>query len=422
MMASVASEGASMTLTARENLKLVLAGREPAWVPFALNFAQWFKHHAHFGTLPAELSGCGDYIGAMKALDCDIFTRNVDGGVRVRDTRAQPRREVEQAATGPRTTVSYDTPYGTLARVDQAQTAMTASHHERYLVEDWQRDGDAFRWLLDQQQYDWDEQAFMRTDKRIGDDGILNVACGCSPLKMLHHNLGLDHTCLFVLDEPDAAGELCDLFWSKLRPVLLRLARHEQVESVILMDNIDVPFYPPALVERYWVPYVRDAAEIMRAFNKPLFVHACGKLRGLSAQYARTGVSGLEGISHPPLGDWPAAEAQRCHDRFIFIGGFGAHEQQEPDDARVCAFYEQYLAGTSRQRFIFSSSCQTAVQTPWQRMLLVRDICRAWGGPRNPRNPRNSRNSRNSRTRNPRTPEGRRPAGPPQGVVHHERT
>ena len=146
------------------------------------------------------------------------------------------------------------------------------------------------------------------------------------------------------------------------------------------MDNVDSPFYAPSLAAQFWTPYVKEAADVMRAKGKPLFVHACGKLAGLSEEFATAGVSGLEGVSHPPLGDWSVAEVQRCHDDFIFVGGFSACEQESLSDKQVRDFYRDYLATAKKERFIFASSCQTAIGTTWERIKLVRDICRQWGG------------------------------------------
>lgn len=368
-------------MTRKENLRLVLRGQKPRWVPFAPNFNQWFVHHQKFGSLPPELRGCGDYLDAMKTLGCDIFSRNLESGFQKSDTRFEPRVTVEPSATGPRTITEYVTPHGTLREVHQEQTTFSTSHQEEYLVKDWGRDGKAFWSFLEQRRHAWAEAAFLRVDARVGDDGIVNVHFGTTPLKMLHLYFGLDHSCLFVMDEPEAARELCDYYWrEKARPVLHALANHPKVESAILMDNVDTPFYPPRLAAEYWTPYVREAAETMRAKGKTLFVHACGKLAGLAREFATARLSGLEGISHPPLGDWPVAAAQACHEDFIFIGGFSAREQEILDDEQVRAFYREYLATAKKERFIFASSCQTAIDTTWERIKLVRDLCRAWGG------------------------------------------
>jgi hypothetical protein len=368
-------------MTRKENLRLVLAGKKPRWVPFAPNFSQWFGHHRKFNLLPEELRGCGDYIDAMKALGCDIFSRNLDGGCRGENTTLTPRSTVVPGSTGPRRTTEYATPFGTLREVHQEQTSLSTGHQEEYCVKDWKRDGDALRYFLEQRRHRWDEEAFAATHAKVGGDGIVNVPFGVSPLKMLHGYLGLEYTCFFVMDEPAAAKALCDEFWqTQMRPVLHALANHPLVESAILMDNVDTPFYPPALAAEFWTPYVKEAAEVMRARGKTLFVHACGKLAGLAGEFSEARVSGLEGISHPPLGDWPAAAAQTCHPEFIFVGGFSAREQELLGDAQVRAFYREYLGAARKERFIFASSCQTSIDTKWERIKLVRDLCREWGG------------------------------------------
>lgn len=366
-------------MTRKENLRLTLSGRKPQWVPFSPNFCQWFIHHKNFGLLPDELHGCADYIDAMKVLGCDIFSRNVDSGFRTENTRFKAAERITQAATGPRRTVEYTTPYGLLREIRQDQTAVSTTHQVEYFVKDWKRDGDAFRSFLEQCRYRWDEEAFAKTNAKVGDDGIINVHFGVTPLKMLHQYFGLEYTCFFVMDEPAAAKALCDYYWQeKIRPVLHALADHPQVESAILMDNVDTPFYAPFLAEEFWTPYVKEAAEMMRKKGKSLFVHACGKLEGLSDEFAEARVSGLEGISHPPLGDWSVSDAQRCHDDFIFIGGFSAREQEGFSDQQVRDFYRDYLSTAKKERFIFASSCQTAIGTTWDRIKLVRDICREW--------------------------------------------
>jgi len=368
-----------MSISKRENLQRVLRGDEPAWVPFSPNFNQWFVHHKKLGMLPEQLKNCRDHIDAMKLIDCDIFTRCIDAGYTSADT-IKPEISVEQAQLGQRTTVIHHTRHGHLRAVSQMVNEISSAHTEEFLVKDWSNDGDAFLDWLDQRQYRWDVEKFLAADRRIGEDGLVNVGCGPSPLKFLHTTFGFEHSCLFAMDEPDKAKHIADAYWAKVRPVLLEMANHPKVESVILMDNVDTPFYPPSLAEFLWAPYVKDAAEIMLSRGKYLFVHACGKLKALDKYYAECRITGLEGVTHPPLGDWPACEAQDCHDGFVFNGGFSAHEQQNMTDDEVRAFYDGYLNSALKERFIFSSSCQTAIKTTWERILLVRDIVRAWGG------------------------------------------
>ncbi len=367
-------------MTPRANLLRTLRGEEPAWVPFAPNIWQWFDHHRAHGILPPELAGCRDHIDALIAIGADVFTRNHAGGVGARDTTIPAVVETTTNHLGKRTVRRWATPYGELRDVSQEQAALTTSHNEEYLVKDWSRDRDAVLAWLDQRRWEWNEAQFIEVHGRVGERGLINVPVGQTPLKMLHWLFGLDGACLFANDHPEDAQHLCDRHWAGLRPWFVRLAADDRVHSAILMDNVDTPFYSPALARRFWLPNVADASAIMAKAGKSLFVHACGKLARLAPIFAEAGVSGLEGISHAPLGDWSAAAAQRCHPGFVFVGGFSAREQTILDDAGVDAFYRDYLGASQRRRFIFSASCQTAIDTPLARILRVRDLCREWGG------------------------------------------
>jgi hypothetical protein len=367
-------------MTQQENLRKTLRGETPAWIPFAPNFWQWFTHHQAMKTLPAELRDCKDYIDAMKVLGCDIFSRNISSGFRECNRKLTPQVTLSEEPIGQRKIVEYNTPYGTLRIIDQHQRALTTSHQEEYFVKDWAKDGDACNYLLDQLEYEWDEETCMNVIDKIGDDGIYNMPLAWSPLKMLHNLCGLEYTCYLVMDYPDVAKKLCDDYWQKLQPIFERVAKHPRVESVILMDNVDTPFYPPALLEEYWTPYLKKVTTLLHQHGKYLFVHGCGKLAKLAPQFVEAQITGIEGVAHPYLGDWCVREAQACHSRYIFMGGFSAQEQEEPDENIVRAFYRDYLATARKERFIFSSSCQTSIGTPWERIKLVRDICREWGG------------------------------------------
>ncbi len=366
-------------ITRQENLRRVLAGQKPAWVPFAPNFGQWFGHHQNRGTLPEEIRDCASHIEALRRSGCDIFTRYFDGGYRERNTKIIPTIVHEPTSLGGREIITTATPRGALRKVVHHQTALSTSHVDEYPVKDWTVDGAAFRSWLEQWELDWDEAPFLAVADQIGDDGLANLPLGYTPLKFLHHQFGLDGTCLFIADDPGDARAVCDAYWARLRPLLARAAAHPRVESVILMDNVDTPFYPPALAREYWAPYVADAAALLREGGKYLFVHACGKLAGLAPVFAECRVSGLEGIAHPPLGDWEPAAAVACHDRFVFIGGITPLEQSLPA-AQLRRFFERYLAGCPRERVIFSTACNTEINTPWETIVVARDLVRAWGG------------------------------------------
>lgn len=367
------------TLSKKDNLLKVLRGGQPAWVPFSINFMQWFNHHKSFDSLPSELQG-GDYIDAMKTLGEDIFSRNVDGGFREHDREAEWEVKENENDVGLQTRSILKTPYGDLTSKYQQQKDLSTGYMAEHLVKDWQKDGEAFLWFLQQHEFDWEDAAFLETKHRVGDDGLVMIPFSCSPLKFMHNHFGLEFTCIFAHTEPQAARRVCDLFFEKIIPAIKRIAEHPETDVVCLMDNVDTPFYPPAFCKEYWTPYVRQAAGILHAHGKYLFVHACGQLDRLRDEFAAAEIDGLEGISPPPLGDLPLPRALTISDRFIVNGGFSAHEQTQRSDKDVRLYYEDlFEAMQPLKRWIFAASCQTAINTPWERILMVRDIVRERG-------------------------------------------
>lgn len=127
----------------------MLRGETGQWVPCALNFLQWFDCHKKRGTLPQELQG-KTYIEAMKALDCDLFSRNIDGGWRTRNTSIEPRVTHIEEPFGRMRVMEFDTPHGTLRQVDQFQNEQYTNHTEEYPIKDWSADGKAAMYLMEQ--------------------------------------------------------------------------------------------------------------------------------------------------------------------------------------------------------------------------------------------------------------------------------
>ena len=369
-------------MTKRDNLRRLLRGQRPAWVPCSLNVGQWFLHHRNFGSLPAELADARDHLEVMRRLGCDLFIRN-PAGVLDRLEGAAWQTRTGLGALGPRTTDTLRTPHGELSRLTEVQTQYTSSYAVEDLVKDWAQDGAAYRWMLERLTFRWDQDVFAETLRQIGDDGVVMASLPHTPLKRLHVDFGLDGACLFLLDHPAAAQEVCDLYWSRLWPVLRELAADPRVEVVCFgADNVDAPFYPPGeMVDRYWVRYVREAADLFHAGGKRVLAHACGKLHQLRPAFIAAGLDGLDGMAHAPFGDWTVADARAMPAGFIYDGGFSAREQVLMTDDEVRRFYADFFPQVrGLDSFVFAAACQTAITTSWSRLQLVAELCRHHGG------------------------------------------
>lgn len=367
-------------MTGRENLLRLLRGEKPAWTPCSINLWQWFTHQKKFDSLPEELRGVSDHVEAMKVLGCDVFVR-MPGGVGGRTEGFDVRWEKSAGSLGPRSTMTVPTPHGDLRAVSEEQTAMTSQYNVEDLVKDWRRDRAAYLWALERTHFHWNRSVFEKSEARTGEWGVPLCSLPPSPLKKMHWDFGLDHTCVFVMDEPRDAKLIADLYWERVMPALREMATDPRVHAVCVEDNVDTPFYPPGIIDRYWVPYLRQLSDLMHAQGKRVFVHACGHLRQLKRAFVEAGIDGLDGMPHAPLGDWSIADAREMPRPFIYDGGFSAHEQVTMSDSDVDRFYEAFFGSIrGHDRFVFAAACQTAITTDWRRIQRVVRLCRAYGG------------------------------------------
>jgi len=151
------------------------------------------------------------------------------------------------------------------------------------------------------------------------------------------------------------------------------------VKVVMAMDNLDTMFHPPGYVQDYSASFYRRASKVCHDNGARFFIHACGQQKDNLKLISSYGVDGLEGVAAPPLGDVMPDEAMLSTDSgFIITGGISAMEtrnlkSREDIFGYVGELFRKMLP--YKNRFIFSSSCNTAIDTSWETIINFRD---AW--------------------------------------------
>ena len=89
----------------------------------------------------------------------------------------------------------------------------------------------------------------------------------------------------------------------------------------------------------------------------------------------------LEGLTPPPMGNVPLAEARRMtgYDGFTVNGGMDAPHLEIVENAerRLHEYVRGLFASMGEKRhFIFASSCTTPLPTPWENLAYFRDAAR----------------------------------------------
>jgi len=371
----------------RAQVLAVLERRRPERIVYAPNYWQWFAHHRHHGTLPAELAGCRTQLDLINHLGLDVCSRNVYcdqrrcwfggladvvyDGIDVVETEA--RRDADLIYQR-----RYITPAGTLEERQRYVFAESTLVQEKFAVDNFARQLDAFEQLVAARRWQFHPQRYAEIEATVGQRGLVMAGELHSPLKMLHFLLGAAETTYLLVDQPERAAAILARHEAAQLDLVRQMAA-AGVKVMISMDNLDAVFHTPAYVEQYSASYYERAARICHQHGSLLFIHACGRQKANLRRIASYGVDGLEGVAFPPLGDVELQDAfELAGERLIITGGISA---LETDNLKDAAAVDAYVADLFRRirpyahRFMLSASCATAYNAPWETLKHFRD---AW--------------------------------------------
>jgi hypothetical protein len=375
-------------MTPQQCLQAILRREDPGRVVYSPNYWQWFFHHLHHDRLPEELADCRDHLDMYRVLGLDVFSRNVYcdqrrcwfGGLAAEhfDTGECVLKEVEQPNGDLVIERTYRLPSGTLTERQRYVATESTLVQEKFLVEDYESELPLLRELVAHRRWRFDRARWTEWLDRVGESGLPIAGELFSPLKLLHLTLGPVDTTYLVTDEPEQTRELLEIHEAAQLDLIRQMAE-AGVTAMMAMDNLDSVFHTPEYVEHFSASFYEKASALCHQHGSTFFIHACGRQKANLEHIAACGVDGLEGVASAPLGDVELDEAfAATGDRFLITGGISAKEIERLTSRQavfdyVGALFERLRP--YRSRFVFASSCSTAISTPWETLLHFRD---AW--------------------------------------------
>jgi uroporphyrinogen-III decarboxylase len=202
-----------------------------------------------------------------------------------------------------------------------------------------------------------------------------------SPFDHLLNILGMEDGLVALLDDPDRCVAVLDRLtgWS----VALAVAQVRRGADAI---KISSPFAGSAFLgtemyEQFILPFESRLAAAVRAAGAPIYTHTCGAIGDRLDLICRAGVSGIECLDPPPLGDVEITDAVALLKDRIFLKGNidpvntllrGKPEQIRADVSKVLE------ASREMDGFILSSACSVAPPTPPENLKLMVETCRGF--------------------------------------------
>ena len=365
----------------------ILNNRQPSTFVYAPNYWQWFKHQKDHNLLPAEIRHCNTLLDLYNYLGVDVFSRNIYsdpetywfGGIcteviddfEIIENRSLSEKDkvIEKKYRSSRGTLDEKLIY-----IFNESTLV----QNKFLVTDYINEYEVFRHFVAGRRWVFDKEKYDNICNSVGNKGIVIAGEFFSPLKMLHFAMGPVNTVYFLMEYPEKAKELINLH-EKAQFDCIKECVDNGVRVIMSMDNLDTMFHPPDYVREYSSSYYKKASAICHSAGAKFFIHACGQQKDNLELISSYNVDGLEGVASPPLGDVMLDEAMAVtHNHFIITGGISAMETRDLKTKEEIFRYVKELFTKMlpyKNRFIFSSSCNTSVDTSWETIKHFRD---AW--------------------------------------------
>jgi uroporphyrinogen-III decarboxylase len=258
----------------------------------------------------------------------------------------------------------------------------TSFEHEHFW-KDFENEYDAVRYYMQNTDYHFDSKKYSEADARVGDFGLVIVGAQETPLKKIINLAGPQNALIWAMEGDSRLDDLVEIHTEKCLTYAREVAASNAF-GMMSMDNLCAMFYSPFLFNRCCRTYFQRMGEVLHAKGKFWCSHACGHVSRLRDLVADVKLDGLEGPPHAPLGDIDLANFRDSisYSRHIVWGGMTCNEQEIAVEANDRI--REYVSGLFKRmrpfnRFIFSSSCNTSIRTPFDNLLYLRDACYEFG-------------------------------------------
>jgi len=197
-------------------------------------------------------------------------------------------------------------------------------------------------------------------------------------LDLIGHEEGL----LGLIDFPEKAGLVLDHFTGLLSDLAIRICLAGVDAIKISSPYAGGGFISRAFYARYVLPYEQRLARAIRGQGAHVYTHTCGAIGDRLDLLLEAGVSGIECLDPPPLGNVELSEAKRVMRGKAFIKGnidsvhvlLRGTREDVVRDVR-----ERLRIGREGGGFILSTACSVAPGVLPERLVMLRELAEQMG-------------------------------------------
>lgn len=195
-----------------------------------------------------------------------------------------------------------------------------------------------------------------------------------SPFDYFLDQFGFSGGFLALAEEPEKSKEILDRFALGVETIALEQAGLGVDAIKISSPYAGAGFISPRHYRDFVLPFEGRIARAVRERGVPIYTHTCGAINDRLEMMAAAGISGIECLDPPPLGNVELAEAKRRIGGATFIKGnidpvhtllFGEPAKVELDVRR------RIEVGRPGGGYILSTACSIAPRTPKEHVGML---------------------------------------------------
>jgi len=173
-------------------------------------------------------------------------------------------------------------------------------------------DLEVLNFMLEDAEHRPDFENYERLTRDLGGDGIVTVMVTRTPaMHLIVHHMGYRTFSVLLHRHPEALDETVAIADRSFTEIC-RIVAESPAEITWIPDNIDEVLMPPALFERYCLPYMEKYTSILQRGGKKVISHMDGRLSSLKELVASTSLDAIEAFTPPPMGNLPVPEAREA--------------------------------------------------------------------------------------------------------------
>lgn len=311
----------TLEMTAPQNFQemnlAVFRGQDPGGVLWQPRLEFWYAVNKKRGTLPAKYRDA-DLLDVYD--DCLASVRYFTCPLRVRYQRV---KTYTRWLDDKRLVRFWETPVGTLREAVHYDQWGLSAYHDEYKL----KSPDDFRvleYILQDEEWWWDQQAYEEDLKRIGGRGAPQFYFRRSPIQGLFiEHMGFENTIYAMNDYPKIVEHYVEVA-TRADDALYEVLCRCPVPILNFGENIDAHMDPPPIWNRHLIPYYRMRTEQLHQAGKFVHIHIDGAMKPLLPHLKNCPWDGIEAATPLPQGDVTIEELKEGMNGLVLLDGIPA--------------------------------------------------------------------------------------------------